>query len=653
MAWDWRSRINDAIDQTMPNDPAHAEIEESARAEKASALEVLARARISALVGPAGTGKTTMLRALCTHPDVQAGGTLLLAPTGKARVQLAQSVKAEATVVAQFLSPDRFDMDHGYHPAPGAPRAHGFGTVVIDEASMLTEAMLAATIDGLGGVDRLILCGDPRQLPPIGAGRPFADLVSLLRESPGPGGGLAELTVGRRQLPRANATRHVRDDVAIASLFSIDAQLESAEEALGRAIAGGSDDTFRLVAWDDEEDLHRRLVEVLREEDLGLGDSSAQALLRSLGGAAEDGKTPRLRFGAGGEHAEAWQLLSPVRARPGGITALNQLVRSTWRAGDTLKAQERKYLAAPMGSGEVIFDDKVMCLRNDSRRAYVPSKDTRAPGRVANGEIGMVVWCASKSGGKPTGLKVEFSTQPDRQYTFWSSDLNGESSRGEFLEVAYAITVHKSQGSQFGTCFVVIPDPCPLLSPELLYTALTRQQRRIVVFKQGDLSSLRALADPSRSETARRLTCLFRPADPYTVGNGVVVDGSHVHRTARGELVRSKSEVIVANTLHALGIDYGYEVELRMTDGSWRSPDFTVRQSQEAPVYWEHLGMLDRPGYAADWAAKKQWYANHDIRPFDEGGGTKGVLVWSTENHSSGGIDAQAIDELARKVFGR
>ena len=50
---------------------------------------------------------------------------------------------------------------------------------------MLTEEMLAAPIEALGEVERLILCGDPRQLPPIGAGRPFADLVALLRETRG------------------------------------------------------------------------------------------------------------------------------------------------------------------------------------------------------------------------------------------------------------------------------------------------------------------------------------------------------------------------------------------------------------------------------------------------------------------------------------
>src|SRR6185295_8173232 len=146
------------------------------------------------------------------------------------------------------------------------------------------------------------------------------------------------------------------------------------------------------------------------------------------------------------------------------------------------------------------------------------------------------------------------------QFTFWESELNarGENA-GEVLEVAYAITVHKAQGSQFETTFVVIPNPCPLLSPELIYTALTRQRTRTVLFVQGNPLEMLALADPARSETARRLTCLFRPPDPFMTAAGTLLDGSHVHRSANGELMRSKSEVIVANTLRAHGIEYAYE----------------------------------------------------------------------------------------------
>ncbi len=258
-----------------------------------------------------------------------------------------------------------------------------------------------------------------------------------------------------------------------------------------------------------------------------------------------------------------------------------------------------------------------------------------------------------KKAGRGVGLWIEFSTQPGLQFTFWEEQLNSESEgRGELLEVAYAITVHKAQGSQFELTFLVIPKPCPLLSPELLYTALTRHRNRTILFVQGDPNELLELADPSRSETAGRLTCLFRPPDPFMTTDGRVLDGSHVHRSANLELMRSKSEVIVANTLRSLGIEYEHEELLRMPDGTVREPDFTIRRSGQPPVYWEHLGMLDLAGYRADWDGKLAWYAEHDILPWTEGGGSAGTLVWSSEKQASAGIDSHEIEQLAAEIFG-
>lgn len=200
----------------------------------------------------------------------------------------------------------------------------------------------------------------------------------------------------------------------------------------------------------------------------------------------------------------------------------------------------------------------------------------------------------------------------------------------------------------------MIPDPCPLLSPELLYTALTRQQDKVVLFKQGSSANLRELGAPERSATARRLTCLFRPADPFVIGD-VVLDGAHIHRTARDELVRSKSEVIVADSLldilRPIGLDYGYEAPLSFAGEHPRHPDFTIVRPGKPTVYWEHLGMLDLAGYRADWEARKKWYAHHDILPWTEGGGSGGTLVSSEEGVDTPGISSNSIRELATSVF--
>ena len=90
-----------------------------------------------------------MLSVLCSHPRIEAGGILLLAPTGKARVRMEQSTKSlklKGYTIAQFLSPHRYDGATGRYRLSDKPPEAGAHTVIIDEASMLTEEMFAALI---------------------------------------------------------------------------------------------------------------------------------------------------------------------------------------------------------------------------------------------------------------------------------------------------------------------------------------------------------------------------------------------------------------------------------------------------------------------------------------------------------------------------
>ena len=142
-----------------------------------------------------------------------------------------------------------------------------------------------------------------------------------------------------------------------------------------------------------------------------------------------------------------------------------------------------------------------------------------------------------------------------------------------------------------------------------------------MLFHQGDLGALLKLSSSEHSETARRLTNLF--SDPKPVEHvGAFLEEGLIHRTTRGELVRSKSEVIIANLLHALGTTYAYEQPFTGKDGSIRYPDFTIENAETGRrVFLEHLGLLSEPVYRRRWQGKLDWYRAQGVLLEDEGEG--------------------------------
>ena len=244
---------------------------------------------------------------------------------------------------------------------------------------------------------------------------------------------------------------------------------------------------------------------------------------------------------------------------------------------------------------------------------------------------------------------MEFATQQGTAYKFWMSELGGDD-QNPLLELAYAVTVHKAQGSEFDQTFVILPSPCRVMSRELLYTALTRQRDHVTVLMQGQLADLRRYASATYSETASRFTNLFEAPSPVEV-DGRYLEAGLIHRTRKGLAVRSKSEVIIADLLFSKDIDFQYEQPLETPDGSRRLPDFTiVDDTTGTTIYWEHLGMLQRPSYRRQWEQKKSWYKNHGILPREEGGGPSGMLV-TTRDGDDGSISSAEIEALVNDLL--
>ena len=651
---DWRAILDKYLDVHGAGNCD--ELEEKARKEKVSALKELAESRLSVLIGPAGTGKTTLLSVLCSHPQIAEGDILLLAPTGKARVRMEQStseMKLKGFTVAQFLSPHRYDASTGRYQLSNKAAEVGARTVIIDEASMLTEEMLAALIQALKGVHRLILIGDPRQLPPIGAGRPFVDIVKHLAPEgiterfPRVGPGYAELTIRRRQAGEE------REDLQLAEWFSGSPIAPGEDDVFDKVVRTGKSKHVRFVQWDFADDLREKLIAVLVDELQLSGPKDIRKFDESLGGKDWNG----MRFfnlGAA-EQSESWQILSPVRTGSHGVPDINRQIHKQFRQeliDASRKERWRKY-PKPMGPEEIVYGDKVINLVNtdptlpwNRHRKVYPDK---ANPYIANGEIGMAIGFFWKKGLPDLRwkLEVEFSSQPGFKYDFTSRDFGEEAN--PVLELAYALTVHKSQGSEFGTVILVLPNPCRMLSRELLYTALTRQKNRVVILHQGARSDLRKYSLDDRSETARRLTNLFEAPSPITI-DGRFFEENLIHRTARGEMVRSKSEVIIADRLADLDVEYTYERPLTI-EGVTKYPDFTIEDMETGiTFYWEHCGMLHVPNYRKRWEDKLAWYGKHSILPHEDGGGENGTLIITRES-PQGGISSQEIERIIRDMI--
>ena len=654
---DWRAVIDKVLAEQLGEvSLTDDEDEELARQEKATALEVLATSQFSVLVGAAGTGKTTLLRALTGLPDVSAGGLLLLAPTGKARVRMQEAIGREAFTLAQFLLPHRYDLETGRYHRSNRDRLKSARTVIIDECSMLTEEMLDALFDSVQGVDRFVFVGDPRQLPPIGVGRPFVDIIEYLRRENESDDrfsqvatSYAELTIPRRQVVTRSDERA---DLLLAEWFSGD-ELSPASDEVWDILGSKRDlETVSVRQWSNLDDLHGMLQEEISSRSEKMTDLKDELGFEQSYGGQLNSKNLVFFDRRSASDVEAWQVLSPIRGEGSGVNELNRMLQRAYRASTLERARlpySRRMFSKPVGTQEIVYGDKVMNIRNRERKNFPNNGNSK--GYVANGEIGFVTGPIGKNSRYYFDrlINVAFSTQPGISYEYRWTELSGEDNT-PILELAYAITIHKSQGSEFNTTFVVIPNPCRPLSRELLYTALTRQREHVVILHQGDLSALRELSSSAHSETAARQTNLFFDPEPVEI-NGRFLEANLIHCTRNGLAVRSKSEVVIADLLYSKGIEFEYEQPLTFGDGSWKSPDFTINYTTGTTFYWEHLGMMSRPLYRRKWEQKLEWYRQHGVLRHEEGGGPAGTLI-VTEDGDNGSISSAYMEALVDELFG-
>jgi hypothetical protein len=635
---------------------ANADYMEATR-EQAETCERLFRLPLGVVTGPAGTGKTTVIEALIRgvrRAEGEGAVVLVLAPTGKAADRAREvfekaSLRSVDTVTAHsFLAANGW-LNNNLTFKRGGGKKAAIGTLVIDESSMLDLELVAALFRAIDWqhIRRLILVGDASQLPPIGRGRVFADVIHWL--STYYPAHLGRLRRNLRQLVnKVNAEGTAI--LALSELFVVDDENKSSggtdmstrpdqEALIARIHVGGSvDRDLDVIYWDEPERLADILIAAMESKMTdggGLGDREPYEVWREV--LTED--------------PTSIQILTPHRGELHGVEALNEVCQG----------RISKFIIDRVGAIDgITLQDKVIQIRNRPRSnpiwAYDASTKKKLTVEVFNGEIGMVrpfgfesakLWKTIKTGYGPrlkhfavqftrkAGITVGYGRDVphDKQY-------KRNESVEENLELAYAISIHKAQGSEFGHTFVIIPSSSKRpVSTELVYTGLTRANRHCTLLLQRDIASL---LDARRRENAQTpqinsfLFTLHVAKDALFNRRGWYESGK-IHEALSGDMLRSKSEVIIANLLHDRNVPFKYEQPLFAGDGTIRLPDFTIAWAGRT-LYWEHLGRLDLTEYAEEWTKKRAWYE----RWFP------GQLVTTEEGPTLSSVAAQVISEIMR-----
>lgn len=447
------------------------------------ACALAVESRFGIITGGPGTGKTTTvvrLLALLQGLARDRGQTLrirLAAPTGKAAARLTESISGAVQRLPEHLQPGIPREVTTLHRLLGArPDTRKFihnvdnplhaDLVVVDEASMIDLEMMHQLLAALPAHSRLILLGDKDQLASVEAGSVLGDLCEGAEQ-----GGYSSATLDRLQQRTGLDLARWQAEAGTASEQPLRQRIamlrhshrfgaDSGIGALARAVNRGDPEAVQQVLSARYEDLHlirlepqstRALAQLVLEEHPQQAESARgyRHYLELLhhqrpadGDETAQDHWARQVLDAFGE----FQLLCALRRGPWGVEGLNACIASTLQQAGLIHGTEGWYEGRP-----------VLVTRNDYGLGLM------------NGDIGITLMRRDAHG--EGGLKVVFLLADGTLKWVLPSRLQA-------VETVYAMTVHKSQGSEFThTALLLPPAANPVLTRELIYTGITRASR--------------------------------------------------------------------------------------------------------------------------------------------------------------------------------
>ena len=373
------------------------------------AVELAASRQVMLLTGGPGTGKTTCLRGVLALFEAMGLDTALAAPTGRAAKRLGELCSTDASTIHRLLEAG-FDPHSGqlvfthdqYDPLQA-------DAVIVDEVSMVDVPLMFALLSALRGDCRLVLVGDPDQLPSVGPGNLFSDLI---RSGTVPTVCLTEIF------------RQAAQSAIVRNAHMVNAgELPDLRE---------NDNDFFFLRRRDPQAAVETIVDLCRRrlpERMGIPTDQIQ-------------------------------VLSPTRRRGTGTVVLNQALQAALNPPDEDKGERR--------FGDWIFraGDRVMQVKNNYDILWREESGSASGMGMFNGDIGVIRAVDREC------VTVDF----DGKLVEYTPDMLGE------LEPAFAVTVHKSQGSEYRAVILAALEGAPMLMTRgVLYTAITRAKELLII----------------------------------------------------------------------------------------------------------------------------------------------------------------------------
>ena len=379
--------------------------------QQAQAIRDAATSSLLLITGGPGTGKTTILNGILSLYSQLGIRCLLAAPTGRAAKRLSEVTGQEASTIHRLLEATVDPHTGNMYFVRDSENPLKTDALIVDEMSMVDVQLLHHLLQALPERSRLILVGDPDQLPPVGPGFPFSD---MLRSNALPSVRLTEIfRQAQQSLIVTNAHRINRGELP--------------------ELRNTKSDFFFLPAKSEE---------------------AAAELIVSLCAS----RLPKNM----GIPADQIQVLSPTKKGGTGTVHLNRLLQGVLNP-QTPGKKERQV-------GDYTFreGDRVMQIRNNYDILWKTTDGSTVGTGVFNGDIGIL---------QKIDPDMELVTvlYDDREVEYEFTQLNE-------LEPAYAMTVHKSQGSEYRAVILSVWNGSQyLLNRSVLYTAVTRARELLIL----------------------------------------------------------------------------------------------------------------------------------------------------------------------------